>query len=96
MTSLSSVFLVHTNCSSSLKEKLPTKQIFNLFKVHPQPALHCPHIHLVAIQLLVVGIEQLCQPSIVSGVLFWVQWQLNKVIYFYIVFDGLALGERGG
>jgi len=38
----------------------------------------------------------MCQLGIVSGVLFWVQWQLNKVIYFYIIFDGLALGEQGG
>jgi len=40
-------------------------------------------------------LNKLCQSTIVSSVLFWVQWQLNKVIYFYIVFDGFAMGERG-
>jgi len=30
-----------------------------------------------------------------SGVHFWVQLLSNKVICFYSVFNGLALGERG-
>jgi len=38
---------------------------------------------------------RLSQSRGLSGVCFWVQSLSIKVICFYIVFNGLALGERG-